>query len=252
MIMEKGVQLPKLQPSDRLRSFLERNRPSQKRMAELRERYKDRAESRGDKAFWDSYYSLDLYLLHESSDFDLNLRTFDVLKDLVFPDSRVIDLCCRSGFFGVYLASSRPDIMYMGIDMHPVAIEKAKELASANGLSPDIFICADYRAKARLFFSFEQYKASENRHDTIIGRNLTNTRNYGIDAQAIETITRMADDLIVLHFSYDRALKMDLMYLKFSYEKYGFTFVQVSDFVESEALFTGVGCFVYTARKYFR
>jgi hypothetical protein len=173
--------------------------------------------------------------LLESIDFKFNLRTFDLMKDLVSPNSSVVELCCRSGFFGVYLAGSRPDIRYIGIDIHPIAIGNAKGLASANGLNPDVFLCMDYSS----------YNSMP---DTIIGRNLTNTGDYGIDFQAIERITRMAENIIVLHFAYERSLVSELMNLNSSYEKKGFAFNQVSDFIESEALFHGVKCFVYNAR----
>jgi len=228
--------------TSKLKAYLDRNRLPAQRIAELTEKYKDVCDSKSDREFWDGYYRYGMDKLHESLDYSLNLRTFGALNSLIFPGSSVLELCCRGGFFGTYLAGSRPDIRYMGLDINPLAIENAKLLAKRNRVNPELFACGDYR----------DYRPHFGRPDIITGRNITNTGDYDVDFSAIKLFVQMADEIAAMHFTYEHALKTTLMHLKYSFEKHGYTFEDVSGFIGSEALPGDAGCIIFRAMKYFK
>jgi hypothetical protein len=202
-------------PNPKLAAYLRKNGLSLKKITEVSDEHAEINNISSEKEFWNRYYKSGLDAFHESVEHSLNMETFGLMADMVRSKARVFEPCCRSGYFGAWLASSRQDIDYMGMDINPIAIQKAKELALSNAVSPARFVQFDYRQHF-------------GRHDIIIGRNITNKDDFEIDLAAIKKITSIADEIAVLHFTYEHRIEIDSSNLSMFYNSYNFVFEQAS------------------------
>ena len=81
------------------------------------------------------------YRIHLNSFFQTNSLTAATLQDIVAQfvpssrPSRVLDLYCGLGFFGIQLSKQFPDIHVSGFEIDAQAIELAKENARTNGVA---------------------------------------------------------------------------------------------------------------------
>ncbi len=213
---------PASKPNPRLAEYLKKNGLSLKKITEVSEEHARINKIFDEKEFWNLYYKSGLDAFQESVGYFLNMETFGLMAGMVHSRARVFEPCCRSGYFGAWLASSRQDIDYIGMDINPIAIQKAKELASINGINPGRFVQFDYRQHF-------------GRHDIVIGRNITNTGDFGIDLNAIKKMTSIADEIAVLHFTYEHKIEIEVSNLSMFYSSYGFFFEQVSIPFETSA-----------------
>lgn len=209
-------------PNPKLKAYLRKNGLSLKKITEVSEEHARINGIMNEKEFWGLYYKSGMDAFCESVDYYLNMETFCLMAGMVRSGAKVFEPCCRSGYFGAWLASSRKDIEYMGMDINPIAIGKAKELARRNALNPACFALGDYRQHS-------------GRHGIVIGRNITNTGNFGIDLAAIRKIASIADEIAVLHFTYRHRIETDVSSLRACYMNCGFLFEQASGALKTAA-----------------
>gem|GEM_PF-6939728 len=207
---------PAVKPNPALAAYLKKNGLSLKSITEISAEHARINHIPNEMEFWNQYYKSALDAFHESVEYSLNMETFGLMADMVPSCATVFEPCCRSGYFGAWLASSRPDVEYVGMDINPLAIEKAKQLAASNAVDPSRFVQFDYHKHSI-------------RHDIVIGRNITNTGNFDIDRTAIKKITSIADRIAVLHFTYEDRMGSDVSNLWVCYGTCGFAFEQASE-----------------------
>ncbi len=205
---------PAEKPNPALAAYLKKNGLSLKSIAEISGEHAKINGIMEESEFWNQYYKSGLDAFHESVEYSLNMETFGLMADMIPSCARVFEPCCRSGYLGAWLASSRPDIGYVGMDINPLAIEKAKKAAFSNGVHPRLFVQGDYRRHS-------------GKYDIAIGRNITNTGDFEVDLAAIRKIISIAGEIVVLHFTYENRIENDISSLRTYYYARGFTLENV-------------------------
>jgi hypothetical protein len=222
-------------PNPRLAEYLKRNGLSFKKITEISDEQIE-AERADGQLLRKLFYSSGLDAFQESVEYSLNMETFGMMAEMLHSGARVFEPCCMSGYLGAWLASSVKGIDYVGMDIDPIAIAKAKELAYGNVVNPACFTEGDYRANST-------------RYDVVVGRKITNCGNSDIDIDAIKKICSLADELIVLHFTYDNRAEITASNLGHFYASYGFVFEQASEPFKTATGENGAVAFVYRAFK---
>lgn len=133
--------------------------------------------------YFQEFFKTDLDSFIDCVDYDLNMRLFDAALREIAPFDDILEPCCMSGIFGCYIAQHKKH--YTGVDILPIAIEKAQKRAVDNGLSPAIFRAGDVKHLTK-------------KHEAIVGRYVVNTHDYDVDYTMISALARLSDTIVLI------------------------------------------------------
>jgi len=136
------------------------------------------------KEYFDQYFQAGLDDFIECVDFHMNRQMFGLLLAEARKYSDIFEPCCQSGLFGCY-AMLNSSGTYLGADINPYAILKARRRAVANSLPESRFVQQDVRNYPK-------------QHEAIVGRYVINTSWYEADHEMIDAIARISDNILLV------------------------------------------------------
>lgn len=139
-----------------------------------------------DKLYHELYFKSRLDDFIASVDYDITAEVLKTMLEQTEPYKDILEVGCGSGLLGCFLASH--DRKYRGIDMSPAGIQRAKQRAEANGLSPD-------------FFQVQDVVNYTQRHELVIGNCVLNNHSYVPSRPMIEAICNISDNIIMFQQS---------------------------------------------------
>jgi hypothetical protein len=136
-----------------------------------------------EELYYDMFYENGVDHLIDCVDYGINLEIFTALSREAKKYQDIFEPCCRSGILGGYLALNNPH--YHGMDINPVAITRAQDLARRHGLYELIFEEGDV-----LMY--------ERKHEAVIGRFVAHNWNRTIDNDMIKALCRISPHIVLV------------------------------------------------------